>query len=289
MLADPAMRYTRPGSLEEILAVLAKEADKARILVGGTDLLVGLRHRTINPAVIVDIKDADGLPDPLLVDDQGVTIGPTLTMAEVERDERLRAWFPALAEAAESVGSVAIRNRASLIGNICNGSPAADTAPALLAHGAEVTITGLDGSRTVPVEEFFLGPRRTMCRSGQMVTSLRIPRPEAGTSSASARMTRRRGVDLATIIVAARVDPTDHVTLAVGAAGPIPRVATSAEPVELDSVPHRTAALGELLAISSPIGDVRASLEYRQAMLRVLAGRVLTRAATRRTTSRSTS
>lgn len=276
------MRYFRPTSLADAVAVLTEEAENARVLVGGTDLLVGVRHHTVTAGVLVDIKHITDLPAPITVDEDGVTIGPTLSMTDLAAHDRVRAWFPGLVEAALTVGSVAIRNRASLIGNSCNGSPAADTAPALLVHDVQVTITGDGGNRTVPLRDFFLGPRRTLCQPGHLVTSLRIKRPEDGTGTAFARMTRRRGVDLATVSVAVAVDAGHRVTLGMGAVGPVPLVAGPSGPVDLTSPSARMAAIEELLQASSPITDVRSSREYRQAMLRVLAQRALLRAAERR-------
>ena len=154
-------RYLRPASTADALSALATEGDGARALVGGTDLLVALRHHTIEPSLIVDLKAVADMPEPIAVGDDGVRVGPTLTMGELAAHPVVRRWYPALVEAALTVGSVAIRNRASLVGNACNGSPAADTVPALLVHGASITIASRGGERTVSLNDFFLGPRRT--------------------------------------------------------------------------------------------------------------------------------
>src|SRR3954469_23054804 len=230
------MRYYRPTSTADALAALATEGGGTRALVGGTDLLVGLRHHTIEPALIVDLKTIRDLPEPIAVGDAGIRVGPTMTMGELAAHPVVREWYPALVEAALTVGSVAIRNRASLIGNACNGSPAADTAPALLVHGASVTIESTKGSRTAPLSEFFLAPRRTLCGPGELVTRLDIPRPEDGSGSASRRLPRRRGVDLATVSVAAGVDRDGRVVLGLGAVGPRPirtELDTPVDPADL--------------------------------------------------------
>lgn len=276
------MRYYRPVTTAEALAALASEPHSSRILVGGTDLLVAMRHKSVRPTLLVDIKGVRDVADPIAVDDGGITFGPTVTMSDVVAHPVVREWFPGLVEAAVLVGSVAIRNRASLIANSANGSPAADTSPPLVALGASVTIASVSGERTSPLSEFFLGPRRTLCGPGEMVTSLRVPRPTPGSSSAFERMTRRRGVDLATCSVGAVVDGEGAVTVGLGAVGPTTLVGGPVSAVDLSSEERLESALETLLAPATPIGDVRAGQPYRTAMVRVLARRAVLRAAARR-------
>jgi CO/xanthine dehydrogenase FAD-binding subunit len=276
-------KYYRPTSRADALAALAGAGEGARPLVGGTDLLVALRHHTVEPDLLVDLKGVTDLPDPIVVTDDGVQIGPTLTMGELAAHPVVQAWYPALVEAALTVGSVAIRNRASLVGNSCNGSPAADTAPPLLVHDARVTIASQDRDRTAPLLEFFLGPRRTLCGPGEIVTRIDLPRPEEGSGSAFRRLTRRRGVDLATVSVAAGVGPDGRVVLGLGAVGPRPLRAELPAPLDPAEEPAIVRALDEQLAVATPISDVRGSREYRVAMLRVLAKRAVLAAADRRT------
>lgn len=275
-------KYYRPTTRAEALAALAGASEEARPLVGGTDLLVGLRHHTVEPELIVDLKGVTDFPEPIVVTDDGIRVGPTLTMGELVAHPRVQQWYPALVEAALTVGSVAIRNRASLLGNLCNGSPAADTAPPLLVHRATITIESLDGERAVPLAEFFLGPRRTLCGPGELATRLDLPRPEDGSGSAFRRLTRRRGVDLATVSVAASVSRDGRVTLGLGAVGPRPILAELDKPVDIADDATLTKVLDERLEVASPISDVRASREYRIAMVRVLAKRAVRHAADRR-------
>ncbi|NYJ04108.1 FAD binding domain-containing protein [Petropleomorpha daqingensis] len=275
-------KYVRPATRAEALAALAEGGAAARPLVGGTDLLVGLRHHTVEPDVLVDLKGVTDLPEPIVVTDDAVRIGATYTLGELVAHPVVQESYPALVEAALTVGSVAIRNRASLIANSCNASPAADTAPPLLVHGASVTIASADGDRTATLDEFFLGPRRTLCGPGELVVRLDLPRPAAGSGSAFRRLTRRRGVDLATVSVAALVDADGAIVLGMGAVGPRPLL-TRTGPVDLADDAALDAALDELLAPATPISDVRGSREYRLAMLRVLAKRAVLAAADRRT------
>jgi carbon-monoxide dehydrogenase medium subunit len=274
-------KYYRPTTRAEALAALAASGAAARPLVGGTDLLVGLRHHTVEPDVLVDLKGVTDLPEPIEVTDDGVRIGATYTLGELVAHPVVQEWYPALVEAALTVGSVAIRNRASLIANSCNASPAADTAPPLLVHGASVTIASQDGDRTATLDEFFLGPRRTLCGPGELVVRLDLPRPAAGSGSAFRRLTRRRGVDLATVSVAAGVRADGGLVLGMGAVGPRPLL-SQVGPVDLADAAALDAALDELLAPATPISDVRGSREYRLATLRVLAKRAVLAAADRR-------
>jgi CO/xanthine dehydrogenase FAD-binding subunit len=149
------MRYYRPETTADAIRALSGEPDTARVIVGGTDLLVAYRHDKVDPSLLVDVKRITDLPTPIAVDDEGLTFGPTATMTMVATDPTVCEWLPGLVEAALLVGSVAIRNRASLIANSATGSPAADTSPPLLAMGASVTIASTEGERTVALKDFF--------------------------------------------------------------------------------------------------------------------------------------
>jgi carbon-monoxide dehydrogenase medium subunit len=185
-------------------------------------------------------------------------------MSRLITNEHVNRHFPALAAAASVVGSVQIRNRATLAGNLCNASPAADTAPALLAYLASVAISGPEGERVVPVAGFFLGPGSTVLGRGEVVTSVEIPIPAERTGSAFARVTRRRGVDLASVSVACAVEPSGRTRFGFGAVGPTPLFAESTTEDLAD--PDGWA---RLLEVTSPISDVRAGGDYRRAMLEV--------------------
>lgn len=269
------VQYCRPRDVGAILDVLRDAGPSGRVLVGGTDLLVGVRRKPLEALVLVDIKHAADLPRAVDVSATSVRFGPTATMGQLSLDPRLDEWFPALVAASRVVGSVAIRNRATLIGNICNASPAADTAPALLLYGALVTVIGPDGERTLPLDEFFLGPGSTACARGEMVIGLELPIPEAGHRSSFQRLTRRRGVDLATVSVAAGVSANGEITLGLGAVGPTPLITETHEPIEITDDVALAQAIDALVVVASPISDVRASRDYRNAMTAVLATRAV--------------
>lgn len=263
-----SFEYQRPGTVAEASELL--RGDHAVALAGGTDLLVAIRHRALVPEVVVDLKAIEDVGDEIEVSGDRLVIGGRVVMTQLARDRRVRDWFPALVAAAGVVGSIQIRNRATLVGNLCNASPAADTAPALLAYGASVTIGDGQARRSIPLEELFVGPGATVLGRGELVTSVEVPIPTDEVGSAFARVTRRRGVDLASVNLACVVDASGRARFGLGAVGPTPLVAEST----VDSLATED-GLTRLLEVTSPISDVRAGAAYRGAMLRVHTRRAL--------------
>ena len=272
--------YCRPRTVSEALAALTSSEGRGRILVGGTDLLVHLRKDPFAPTVIVDIKSVNDFPPAVEIGDDAVRFGPTARMSEISSDPFIAAHLPALGASARVVGSIAIRNRATLVGNICNASPAADTVPALLVYGSTVTLTGPGGERTMPLADFFVGPGQTRCGPDEIVIRIDVPIPDSGHRSAFQRLTRRRGVDLATVSVAAGVDADDRIVLGLGCVGPTPLLTDASPPVDLTDPDAVEGAVEELVSIATPISDVRAARDYREAMVRVLAVRAVQSATT---------
>ncbi len=276
--------YQRPGSLAQTFDLLSEYGSSARILAGGTDLIVGLRQQSVDASVLVDIKGiGEFLPEVAFADGHFV-IGATTDISRVCENEKFRATFPALVEAMETVGSVQIRNRATLVGNVCNASPAADTVPPLAIYGAMVNVGGRDGTRQVPVQEFIRGPRQTALRPGEFVLSVQLPVPNAPLGVAFARLTRRRGVDLATVNLSCSIDSVGTVRFAFGAVGPRLVLGIERSGVLADSgapAGDRDAALANLIAATSPRTDIRGTQDYRSAMLLVLSRRILAEAAGR--------
>ncbi len=280
----PPLRYVRPTGLQEAIAFLQEDGAAAVLLAGGTDLVVGLRNGTVTPRVIVDVKRTKDLPPVIAKADRFLTISATVAMRDVEKNEIVRAHFPALAEAAAVVGSIQIRNRATLVGNVCNASPAADTVPVLAVYGALVKVLGPRGERFVPVVDFIQGNRRIALASGEIATALHIPFPDRPFGAAFARITRRRGVDLATVNLCCGIDDDGVTTFAFGAVSPRPLLLSDTDGVLADPSARAEAkaiALDAMIASASPITDVRGSAEYRLAMLGVLAKRAQRCAAAR--------
>jgi carbon-monoxide dehydrogenase medium subunit len=268
--------YARPRSLAEAFDLLENsEPGNVRMIVGGTDLIVGLQSGKIAPRLVLDLKHLTDLPAGITEVGGALSISAPTTLTDVIADERIRSAFPALVEAASTVGSVQIRNRASLTGNICNASPAFDTATALLVHDAVVVLSSRAGERRVPVADFVLGPRATDLRHGELATAVELPLPSTPMGTKFARLTRRRGVDLATLSLCCAVG-AGRARFAFGAVAPRPFVVTDDSGVLADpaaTADDRDRALRALTAHARPISDLRAGQDYRQAMLLVLSRR----------------
>ena len=270
------MMYHAPDSLAELHRLLATYGADARLFVGGTDVIVRLRHGDIKPPALIDLKRVRELSNRPEPHGESIRIGARVTMTTLLRDERIRRSFPALVEAAAVVGSVQIRNRATLVGNVCNASPAADTVPVLLVHGAAVNIAGPSGGRQVPLGEFFAGPGRTALQPGDVVISLDVPIPGRSSGAAFGRLTRRRGVDLTTINLSVLLEAGRPARVAFGAVAPTPILSVDSTGA-LDGrggwSDAADAALASMLLSTRPISDVRGGRDYRAAMLPILAKR----------------
>lgn len=270
--------YARPVALTEALALLEEHGPDATLLAGGTDLVVALRNRTLRPKVVIDLKRVAELRPSISETGELVKINATTVLSEINEDQGIRRRFPALVDAAATVGSAQIRNRATLTGNICHASPAADTAPALLVYGAVVNVASVRGTRRVNLADFFVGPRQTVLQRGELVTSIDLPITAARRAATFARITRRRGVDLATISLCCMVEATGRTQFAYGAVGPRPFLVSDetgllADPDADDAA--KDGVLRRLLSQASPISDLRGSREYREAMLLVMSRRAL--------------
>ncbi len=224
-----------------------------------------------SPVVLIDLKRVAELRADVAEVDGRLRIGARTVMTDVIENSRTREHFPALVEAARVVGSVQIRNRATLAGNLCNASPAADTAPPLLAYGASLNLVSKGGSRQMPLDEFFAGPGRTVLAPGELVASIDLPLPTERTGGAFGRLTRRRGVDLAIVSLCCVVRESGDVRFAFGAVGPRPFVVATQHDAPLDDV----------IRHARVISDLRAGADYRLAMLPVLARRALSTAVER--------
>ena len=269
-----AFAYERPDRLADALALLADGDSSARPLAGGTDLIIRLRDGTLRPRTVVDVKSIAEFAREIQVDGDWLRIGARTTMTDLVRDERIRRDYTALAEAAAYVGSVQIRNRATLAGNICNASPAADTAPALLVYGARVVAVGQGGQRTFPLDEFFVKSGVTTLLPGELVEAIEMPLPSGRRGSVHARRTRRRGHDLASVTLAVAIGEDGVTTLSYGSVGPRPIVTEDQTGVLADpssSEDARRERLEAMFVDAAPsLTSMRASPEYRLAMLRVM-------------------
>src|SRR5262245_30264752 len=192
------MRYEAPESLDRAVALLSGATGDVRVLAGGTDLLVQIRSDILDPELIVDIKK---IPETRTVTEEkgGWRIGAAVTGAELKEHPRLKQVWPGVIEAANLIGSTQVQGRATLGGNLCNGSPAADSVPALIAAGAIATVSGPQGRRDIPVEDVMLGPRKLSLRKGEFVVSFLLPPRPKRSSDAYLRFIPRTEMDIAVV------------------------------------------------------------------------------------------
>ena len=268
--------FEQPRTLGAAVDLLAADGS-ARILAGGTDLIIRLRDGSIRASTVVDIKRVAELSTAIAARGGGVELGGRVTMTDVARHPGIRTRYTALAEGAAVVGSIQIRNRATLAGNAINASPAADTTPALLVFGAVVVVGGPQGARRIPIDELFVRSGVTTLRPAEIVTGIELPALDDGAGSVHLRRTRRRGHDLASVTVSCAVLASGETRLAYGSVGPRPvlrveRSGVLADPGASDDA--RAEVIERLVAEAAPSPtSMRASPDYRLAMLRVLASR----------------
>jgi carbon-monoxide dehydrogenase medium subunit len=277
-----AFEYERPTRLDDAIASLGEHGPEARLLAGGTDVIIRLRDGTIQPRVVVDVKGIGELDGEIRDADGHLRIGALTVMTDIAADERIRRDHQALAEAASVVGSVQIRNRATLAGNICNASPAADTAPALIVDGARVVAVGPAGTRRIPIDDFFVRSGVTTLAPGEVVTAVELPHPAAVRASVHVRRTRRRGHDLASVTLTCAISADGVSRLGYGSLGPRPVLVVDETGLLADPAATELAKMERLEALfvgASPSArSMRASPEYRLAMLHVLGLRAVTTA-----------
>jgi len=280
-----AFAYERPTSLGDAFDLMAEQGSDARLLAGGTDLIIRLRDGSIRPRTVIDVKRIAELDGEIRESDDGLTIGAHSVMTDLMRDTRILRDYVALAEGAAVVGSSQIRNRATLAGNICNASPAADTAPALLVYGARIVAVGSSGTRTIPIDDFFIRSGVTTLEPGELVSAIQLPRATVPRGAVHVRRTRRRGHDLASVTLTCTVEADGVTRLAYGSLGPRPVVVVDqtgvlADPAAADAA--KTQRLELLFADATPSPrSMRASPEYRLAMLQVLGLRAVATAVER--------
>jgi carbon-monoxide dehydrogenase medium subunit len=280
--------FVEPASIGEACALLEEDPEGSTVFAGGTDILVdlkaGLKHhrRLVSLARIEELKVID------LAAEGALRIGATATISMIARHQGIKERFPGINDAAMSLAAEQVRNQATVAGNLCMAVPSADMAPILLAHGAGMRVVSPAGERTVPLREFFVGPRETVLESADVVVAIDVPAPAAGTGDASLRQGGRVSLSLpmaaAAAVVVMNGSRCRQAAVALGAVAPTPIMASAAgEAVagkELSENVLREA--GELAAEAArPIDDLRASKEYRLELVRVLTRRVLKMAAER--------
>ena len=275
------MQYEAPTTVDQAVALLKHSGNASRILAGGTDLLVQLRSGVIEPELIVDIKKIAEVRS-ILKEDGKFRVGAAVTGAELGEHGDLKAAWPGVVEAAELIGSTQIQGRASLGGNLCNASPAADAVPALVAAGAVCMIAGPNGRRELPVEAICTGPGQTSLSPGEFVVSFLFPIPKPRSSDAYLRFIPRTEMDIAVVGVGIHLtlnaeNVCSDARVAVGAVAPTVLLVEESAAALVGTMVD-DAGIDKMIAAvrdsCDPIDDRRGTVVYRTQVAGVLAGRV---------------
>lgn len=279
--------YLAPASVDDAVAVLGEHGSAARVFAGGTDLIIQVRERRRDVGVMVDIKKIPELMAYAFTADGGLRIGAAVPCARLYRDPQVAARFPALIDSASLIGGVQIQARASLGGNLCNSSPAADSIPTVIALDATCEIAGPSGRRMLPVAEFCTGPGQNALQQGEFLVALHLPAPAAHSGAAFERFIPRNEMDIAVCNAAASITLSadgsafQAARIAVGAVAPTPLLVSAAgaalagKPVGAAAI---EAAAEAARAAASPITDMRGSTEQRRHLAGVLVTRVINKA-----------
>ncbi len=273
------MQYHTPGNFEDAVSIAAKADGVTRFLAGGTDVLVQLRADIVTPDVLIDIKKIDGVKD-IAREGGGWRIGVAVTGAEMSEHSELEAEWPGLVEAMDLIGSTQVQGRATLVGNLCNGSPAADSVPAMFAAGASVSIIGPNGSRKVAVADIPTGPGRTSLEKDEAITAVHIPARGKNGGDAYLRFIPRTEMDIAVVGCGVNLrvdgDTISEARVSLGAVAPtVLLVQAAADAIIGTSLDD--AAMDALAAAASaacnPIDDKRGTIKFRTHVAGVLARR----------------
>lgn len=274
------MRYVKPDSFAAAAELLSAEQGVARILAGGTDVLVQLKAEVVEPDLMVDLKHLDGMRE-IAEEDGGFRIGAGVCNTALGEHVGLKAAYPGVVEGAELIGSTQIANRATMAGNLCTGSPAADAVPALMTAGAIVRVHGPDGARDVPVTEIPHSPFKTTLKQGEFITSIFLPVRPARTADAYLRFIPRTEMDIAVsaAAVAVELDESGTITdarVALGAVAPTVRLVEDAGTALVGTTLDDDAIAALVAACEAachPISDKRGTIEFRTRTAGVLAKR----------------
>lgn len=276
--------YAAPSSVDDAVSILAENGDDARILAGGTDIIAQLKENRRRLKVLVDVKKIDEANELSYDPSSGLHMGAAVPCARTYEDEAIHAAFPCLTDATQLIGSIQIQSRATVAGNLCNSSPAADTIPALIALSATAKIAGPNGTREVAVEDFCTAPGRNVLEKGEFVVSIHIPAPAPNSGGHSLRFIPRNEMDIAVANAAAYVVLSDDhksfvsARLSVGAVAPTPLFLKEAGDLlagkeVTDEVIEEAAGIARDAA--KPISDMRGTVEQRIHLAGVLSRRAI--------------
>lgn len=274
--------FSQPDTLDDAIGLLEASDGQACLMAGGTDLLIQIKEHLRRPLRVIDLKRIPGMDDFRYDPREGLRLGALVTTRQVETSEVARRHYASLCRAATDFASVQVRNRATVVGNVCRASPSADTLPPLIADRATLLVQGPSGQRRTTVEEFCLGPGRTALQAGEIVTHVLVPAPAPRTGKVYLKHGRRAQMELATVGVAVTLTVQQgrcqDISIVLAAVGPTPLRARAAEAL-LRGQPLTEGAIAAASRAAAeecrPIADVRASAEYRRDMVRVLTQRAI--------------
>jgi aerobic carbon-monoxide dehydrogenase medium subunit len=278
--------YVQPETLEEAISLLAGHDGKVRPIAAGTDLLLQIRSKRIKPDCVVDITDISDLGGMTYDEREGMRIGASTTVRDLETSSEVRRRYPVLSAAAGQLGSVAIRNVATVGGNLCNARPSAETAQALVALSATAVIVGLGGERIVPLESFFTGVGTTVLKTCELLKEIHLPVPQTGSKGAYYKHSMRGTIDLAIVnaAVVVTLDAGDKgicrdIKIVLGAVAPTPMRARSAEGIlkgkRIDEDLIDEAARAASAEAHPRAASIRGSVEYKKEMVRLITGKLI--------------
>ncbi len=279
-----AFDYSRANTIDEATGLLQQAKGRARILAGGTDLLVALRERRLTTDLVIDVKSIAELTALRYDAETGLHIGAATPCWRIYGDPTVANLYPGMVDAVRQIGGVQIQGRASLGGNLCNASPAGDSIPALIVHSAQAEVAGAAGRRMVPVEQFCTGPGRTVLQQEELLVALHLPAPPPHSSGAYVRFTPRNEMDISVVGAAAwvQLDVTgDHFVasrVALAAVAPTPLAVPSVENVLAGKPANDDAFVKAAMTAQEaarPITDMRGTAEYRRQIVGVLVRRAL--------------
>jgi len=278
-------QYLDPANTSEAILLLAKYKEEAKVIAGGTDLVVQMRKRAVRPKYIVDINGIPGLDYIRYDAKEGLTIGALTTIRAFEKSAELWQRYPLISLAASKLGSVAIRNVATVGGNLCNAMPIADTAQALLALSAKAKIIGPEGERIIPLEDFFIGLGKNSLRTGELLVEIQVPVPLPNTRGLYLKHLTRGSIDLAIVNVTVVItfEPEDKVCkdikIVLGSVAPTPIRARKAEEIMRGKRVNETLILRTAQEASEEAnprpGSIRASIEYKKEMVKLFTGHLI--------------
>jgi xanthine dehydrogenase FAD-binding subunit len=282
-----AFDFAAAKSVDEVVALLAEKGDSARVMCGGTDLLVALREGRRKADLVIDVKRLPETSELSYDPQKGLTLGAAVPCYRMYDDKAVAAAYPGLIDSASLIGGVQIQGRASIGGNLCNASPAADSIPTLIAYGAICNIAGPNGRRSMAVENFCISPGRNALQKGEFLVSLHIPAPKAGSGAAYLRFIPRNEMDIAVVGVGATVQldksgkKFEAARISLGAVAPTPLfVQAAGDALVGQAVNEASIAKAAQIAqdAAKPISDMRGTAEYRKHLAGVITRRTLEKA-----------